>query len=523
MDIEEIDAGQPFKSVIRQKLRKCRIMIVVIGPDWLVQGDGTGRPRLFDEDDWVSAEIEEGIRQKLVIIPVLVHDARLPLAHEVPEKIRGVLDRQAKPISISRFRSDMQGLVQEICNSTGVQRKTRGKSAWYRAAAASLASVVVAGFSYLALVPPSTETARQGGTVREAQFRPASGGTEEANAGGHGEGTAKPARRPLSEIAEQYSQASQEQQAQYKTWLTAAGYRLRPGLGGRDPKWSKPDRALKVGDRFTDCNGCPQMLVIPAAEFTMGAARTSTGNWWGAGADEGPPHQQGFKNRFAIGVFEITVEEYLAFLAQRRPGTTNPCYGNYQRDMSDPVSCVSFQDGLDFVGWLSEKTDRHYALPTEAQWEAAARAGTTTRYYFGDELAKLCDHANGKTRFMFAAIKSKAPACKDLHSGISPVGFYQPNPNGLFDMLGNVAEWVVDCWHDSYTGKPSPLRADGGQAWKTECEPVRRGDEKIVYGVTRGGSYDSEPEALQVTARAKTDPKSLLPTVGLRVVRRLDD
>ncbi len=458
MDIEEIDAGQHFKSVIREKLRKCRVMIVVIGPDWLAPGNGTGRPRLFDEDDWVSAEIEEGIRQKIVIIPVLVHDARLPEPHELPEKIRGVLDRQSKPISISRFRSDMQGLVQEICNTTGVQRKARAKRGWFRSVAAGLVSVVVGGFSYFVLVPPSSETARRDGVAREAQTRPASGGGAEVNAGAPGENAVTPARRlPLSEIAERYFQASPEQQALYKTWLDAAGYRLRPGLGGRDPKWSKPDRALNVGDRFTDCNGCPQMVVVPAAEFTMGAARTSIGAWWRAGVNEGPPHKQSFKGRYAIGSDEVTVEEYLAFLAQRRPGTTNPCYGKHHHDMRDPVNCVSFQDGVDFAKWLSEKTERKYALPTEAQWEAAARAGSTSRYYFGDEVEKLCDHANGKTKFMFAAIKSKAPACKDPHSGISTVGTFQPNRYGLFDMLGNVAEWVVDCWHDSYAAKPVPL------------------------------------------------------------------
>ena len=124
---------------------------------------------------------------------------------------------------------------------------------------------------------------------------------------------------------------------------------------------------------------------------------------------------------------------------------------------------------------------------------------------------------------MFAAIKTKAAACQDRHIGISPIGSYQPNGYGLFDMLGNVAEWVTDCWHNSYAGKPLPLYTNGGEAWSTQCEPVRRGEVRIVYGVTRGGSYETEAEALHVTARAKTDPKSLQPTIGFRVVRLLKD
>ena len=154
-----------------------------------------------------------------------------------------------------------------------------------------------------------------------------------------------------------------------------------------------------------------------------------------------------------------------------------------------PVINVDWEDAKAFVAWLSVQTGQRYRLLSEAEWEYACRAGTTTRYWWGDEITP--ENANygqnvGKT---------------------SEVGKYPANPFGLYDMHGNVWEWVEDCWNDSYEGAP-----DDGSAW-TSGDCRRR--------VLRGGSWDSDPGILRSACRVGIDTDGRYNTVGLRVARTL--
>ncbi len=127
-----------------------------------------------------------------------------------------------------------------------------------------------------------------------------------------------------------------------------------------------------------------------------------------------------------------------------------------------PAVCVSWRDAQAYVAWLSAETGERYRLPSEAEWERAARAGTETQRYWGDGEADQCAYENGRTG-------GPGGRCEDGMTYTAPVGSYAANGFGLFDLLGNVREWVEDCWHDDYAGAPDDGGADDGRGLRSPC------------------------------------------------------
>ena len=223
-------------------------------------------------------------------------------------------------------------------------------------------------------------------------------------------------------------------------------------------------QGMTPGEVFHDCDECPEMVVIPAGSFEMGSPESEEGRE----DDEGPQHEVTIPRAFAVGAYEVTFEEWDACVA------TGGC-GGYRPDDVDwgrgrrPVIHVSWEDAQGYVEWLSRKTGKQYRLLSEAEWEYAARAGTTTRFSFGDSL-------------------SPNDANYDLNiRKTQPVGSYRANGFGLYDMHGNAWEWVQDCWNGSYEGAPS-----NGNVWE-------RGD--CGRRVLRGGSWNNHPRYLRAAAR----------------------
>ncbi len=246
------------------------------------------------------------------------------------------------------------------------------------------------------------------------------------------------------------------------------------------------------GQAFADCLVCPDMMVVPAGQYQRGSNQD----------DEQPINTVIIAKPFAVSRFEITFEQWMvcATLANACQNKT-PSYPINTEILSDfPVVDVTWNHAQEYVQWLSSVTGFNYRLLTEAEWEYAARAGTTTNYSWGDDLP-ACDvlAENGALYDDGSICPAKAPY---------KVGSFKPNDFGLFDMHGNVWEWVQDCYKDSYEGVP----VDGSSM--ENCAEDNRG--------LRGGAYSSNPHYLRSANRNWTKPDDKSFIIGFRVARDIE-
>jgi len=226
----------------------------------------------------------------------------------------------------------------------------------------------------------------------------------------------------------------------------------------------------------------PIMQTIPAGEYMMGATSLSTR------LDERPQHKVTLPE-FAISQYEITYSEYEVFA--KAMGKSSPSRSGVN-PKTQPVVDVSWQDAQDYASWLSRKSGKKYALPTEAQWEYAARAGTTLNFWWGRDAGDGNAHCQG--------CGSPAPMRK-----AAPIGSFAANPWGLNDTTGNVAEWTLDCFNGNYQDAPTD-----GTAWQ---------DGDCSKRIVRGGSFSNTGTSSTNTRREKYPAGSKLSHIGFRVVR----
>jgi formylglycine-generating enzyme required for sulfatase activity len=246
------------------------------------------------------------------------------------------------------------------------------------------------------------------------------------------------------------------------------------------------------------------MVVVPAGSFRMGSPDTETGHQ----NNEGPLHIVTIAKPFAVGRFEITWDHWKACVAMRgcdgRP-TGDAGYDSGRK----PVINVSWDQAKAYVDWFSGVTGKSYRLLTEAEWEYAARAGTQSAFSFGDDPADICRYANGSDQsFRRSGRTGDVASCDDKEPETAPVGSYQPNAFGLYDMHGNVSEWVRDCYVDSYESAPS----DGSSV------PEKDGCSRAI----RGGSWRKHPQFLRAAWREGDQPANRDYALGFRVARTLN-
>ncbi len=294
-------------------------------------------------------------------------------------------------------------------------------------------------------------------------------------------------------------------------------------------------------EAFRDCATiCPEMISLPAGSFMMGASRDEDIR---AGA---PPHQSGKAEPihkvdigpgYAIAKYELTIAEFRAFIKATGYQPSNNCTINmkvrdkvwvyeprigynwhnpsYEYTDRDPVTCVTWEDAKAYTDWLSRKTGVSYSLPTEAVYEYAARAGTTTAYFWGNDPQdrnKACLYSNqadlSQDRYFGTGASGAFHRfnCDDGYPVNSPVGSFKPNPWGLYDILGNVWEWTEDCWNSNYQGAPTD-----GSPWVTgDCDAR----------VMRGGSSGNTPWYARAGNRALFVTDYAGHSLGFRVMSK---
>jgi formylglycine-generating enzyme required for sulfatase activity len=244
-----------------------------------------------------------------------------------------------------------------------------------------------------------------------------------------------------------------------------------------------PAKAVAPGTEIKDCPACPTLLSLPGGVFTMGNNTSDP--------SEKPAHQVSVEAPFAIGRYEVTVQEWNACAAAGgcpkidMPASTPP---------NAPMRDVSWDDARQYAKWLGTVSGKPYRLPTEAEWEFAARGGTTTRYWWGEQMAQ--GKANCKE--CGKPWQNDAPAT---------VGSFAANPFGLYDTSGGVWEWVADCWHNNFKGAPADARA-----WDAPACSVR---------VIRGGSWREGAPYMVASTRFKYDASVRHSQNGFRVARSL--
>jgi formylglycine-generating enzyme required for sulfatase activity len=266
----------------------------------------------------------------------------------------------------------------------------------------------------------------------------------------------------------------------------------------------EPAKAVPPGvETFRDCELCPVMVKVPSSQFTMGSPSTEQGHQ----GNEEPQRLVRILKPFAIGQFEITFDDWSACVKEGscHEKLKDEGWGRGKR----PAIQVSWDDITnDYLPWLSKKTGHVYRLPSEAEWEYAARAQGRTSFSFGSNSDEICAFGNGADQTAKEENGAGSVAgCRDGFSYTAPVGSFRPNQFGLFDMHGNVWEWVEDCWNENYETAPG-----NSKAWIAgDCSSR----------VVRGGSWNSDVTKLRSAARGWNDPGGRNRSIGFRVARDL--
>ena len=276
---------------------------------------------------------------------------------------------------------------------------------------------------------------------------------------------------------------------------------IAPPASAQDP----PDTV------FRDCPHCPEIVLVPAGSFLMGSP--PSGDW--RFGDEEPQRRVTVRTAFAIGIYEVTFQEWDACVSGGGCRGYRPSDEGWGRGRR-PVTHVSWEDATHYVQWLSDETGEAYRLPSEAQWEYAARAGTGTARYWGDSAGEQCRYANGFDKDLaefdprhaerLQALGLGFASCSDGQArGTAPVGSYEPNAFGLYDMIGNLMEWTDDCATEDYSQAPADDRV--------------RGSGDCSGRMLRGGTWGYAVETLRSAYRFWLELDHRDNGLGFRVVR----
>jgi formylglycine-generating enzyme required for sulfatase activity len=476
IDVDNIPLGVDFATHLEGKVGECEVLLALIGDEWLnIRDPATGRRRLDDPKDFVRIEIAAALQRGIPVVPVLFDGASIPPAEDLPEDLKPLARRNGLPVTRASFDSDMLRLVNGLPIDLPGKRKAKapsdskpGKSY----AGLILGGLVVAGVGLGGLLIDPL-----GWFIEEEEVPRVETPAETA------------VTEPFAELIDPDIPGAAPD-------FSSVAERT----AGKEPRAAEPIGDYKPGDVFSDCAGCPSMIVVPAGTFTMGSPPTENGR----SEHEGPQRTVTIGSDFAVGRYEVTWAEWDACVADGGCSSAGPDgaggdegWGKGER----PVINVSWDDAQAYVSWLSRKTGKTYRLLSEAEWEYAARAGTSRAYWWGSSASH--EYANYGSDECCSGLATG----RDQWENTAPVGSFPANGFGLYDMHGNVWEWTQDCWNDSYSGAPK-----NGSAWTSgNCSRP----------VVRGGSWYFNPQILRSADRFSIDTWTRDKGCGFRVARTL--
>ena len=510
-DVDDIPFGADFRDYLNESLDQCQVVLAVIGNTWLNAGNGQGKRRLDNPADWVRLELEEALgRKTMLVVPLLVSRASLPRADDLPQSMANLAYRnsaQARPDP--DFHKDMSRLIGQLeqyfarlsqpaapptpqpqpMQSIRVTPRsvTPPTPVQPRRAPASPQPLVDRSTP---VRPQPISTAR--GPIsrrRVVQFLGFSGG---------GIGAVLVGRALLQSFPDTSSTAPPLTAADFTPFdIEVVTVNETGEVVNREPKQAQAFREA-IGATFLD------LVAVPGGTFTMGSPDSELQR----GSSEGPQRDVNVP-AFLIGKYPVTQVQWKAVAALPQIGRDlNADPAGFKGD-NLPVEQVSWDDAVEFCQRLSKQTGRAYRLPSEAEWEYACRAGTTTPFHFGETITT--DLANyrgtdwdyqGKT---YPGNYGQGPKGEFCQKTTEVGSFKIANAFGLYDMHGNVWEWCADHWHESYEGAPTD-----SSAWTTG------GDDSLR--VLRGGSWDDDPGRCRSAYRLWFARDNQSATVGFRLV-----
>lgn len=492
MDLDSIPLGVDFRRHLETSLQICDVLLVIIGPNWVGRRPGTDTTRINDPSDFVRLEVQVALKKDIPVIPVLIGNTSMPLHDDLPEEIRPLIYRQAITVNMGQdFRHHMQRLVAGI----GVLRATPPPPLptpspdppppVIRDPNKNLANIsfglgVLSIACGLAGIPAIVL-----GLIANKR-----GGKNPDEYGGRGLALSgitlgfiatfgwvffgllsMDFDRKLSQYFDESPPSNSNSNLSYTNINsnTGANSNLNSAPGNREI--ANNNRAATNQPQPLPKSTEMELVRIPAGSFMMGSNEHKSYM---------PMHRVTFANEFYMGKYEVTQAQYRAVMGN------NPSFFSGCDDC--PVEKVSWHDVKEFCRKLTQTTGREYRLPSEAEWEYAARAGTTGSYTGNlDAIAWHSRNSGGKTH---------------------PVGQKRANGWGLYDMQGNVYELVEDIYHKDYNGAPSD-----GSAWLTGGEGYHS-DTCIL----RGGSwYMGARDADSLTGRNWASRGSVFDHHGFRV------
>jgi formylglycine-generating enzyme required for sulfatase activity len=517
MDVDSIPLGSDFIKVLREEVAKCDVLLAVIGNHWLDASDAEGKRRLDSENDFVRVEIATALQRDIPVIPILLDGAKIPKAEQLPPDLQGLTARNGLDVRHASFHVDMDRLIGGLKAQSGEPHTPAAMQAnpsdGARANRRSAPVLIAGGLAAVCLgaaalwfamtrphpVQPTPAPSQQTAITQPlpAPARPSAAPTVPAPAPAQSSAPPAVAQQPPAPAPAKPSAPPATAQQ------TPAPAAAAPAPGKLSPvkvEVLSPARehALQPNDSFKECATCPIMTVIAPGAFTMGSPTNELGHR----DAEGPQHQVTIAHKFAFGRFSVTFDEWDACVADGGCNGYAPSDQGWGRGQR-PVVNVSWTEANAYLAWLSHKTGKPYRLPSEAEREYAARAGTTTPFWWGSSITTEQANYNGNYTY------GDDGARGELRGQSVPVNSFLPNPWGLFQMNGNVSEWTQDCWHDVYVDAPTD-----GSAWTSpDCK----------QRVRRGGSIGSPPQVLRSAARLSGPQAAGQPFISFRVVRPLAD